>query len=202
MNSQRSPEVNVALISGVFTLGATVVTVLGTAFLQQRPESGLAQFICSNTISDIQKPLVERLKTIENENTKLKKERELLSEELDRLKTTPSGPSQLSSGDTSRGSSNSIQSGGFKVTPRIHQKILNGEIILENFEIYQGINPRINYVGFDLNYLSQNIPDRLRHRITLVDSFEFSHRGRRYKLFAEEISPEDSTASLTLKPIN
>jgi len=182
MYSQWIVPIVSALIGGAAMLGSAKI---------QQPDSGFAGFICSNSISITQERMNDRLKIIESENSKLKQENQTLSDQLRSLEAKLSLPEE-------RPFSNTTES--FQVTSKSHQKILNGEILLENFRIYQ--DPlRRNSVDFDLNFNSKNIPDYNVSQLSNDKPFEFKHRDQRYKIYVDRIVPEDGVASLVLKLI-
>lgn len=201
---------HVTILAALITAGATVLAALVTADSSKKGLDSISNLFCPSTINALDNSRVTegdlktRLEAKNLEIISLRNELSNLTIQLERAKSTSKQTSQQIIQGQSRLStpSQSIQSGEFRVSPGIPQALLKGEVILEPLKIYQGINPRINYVAFALDYKSTNIPDRNGLRVSSSQSVDFMHRGIKYRILAGTIVPEDNTASLILRAIN
>ena len=208
MISQLIAPVSAALISAAATLIAARIS----ADSSPKGSGPISTFICSSSNNALQQSrlaednLQSQLEAKISENISLKEELSSLSLKIEQMSQnriqTDRAERKGQSSQASLTQAQSIQSGEFRVSPGIPKPLFKGEILLETEKIYQGENPRINYVAFTLDYQSSNIPDRSGLRVSARSSVDFMHRGRRYRLLSGQIVTEDNSATLVLRPID
>lgn len=208
MLSQWVVPVASALIGAIATVFAAHISANST----HKTISPFSALICPESKITLQQAeakeavLQSRLEFMTSENSKLKEMHSILSRQLEQAQQDKAEKrlqhQAIQNSASQLPSAQSVQSGEFRVSTGRPQALLNSEILLETERIYQGINPRVNQVSFALDYKSPNIPDRSGLHVSATNPVNFMHRGRRYRIMAGQIIPEDNSATLILMPID